>query len=79
MIFDNKREVKGKEYTEQTVKSITEEYYLSTSKDIQVGGSWGIREPQQKNGKYIWVRSKIVYSNPTSAVYTSPICMNIEK
>lgn len=54
MIFDNKREVKGKEYTEQTVKSITEEYYLSTSKDTQVGGSWGIREPQQKNGKYIY-------------------------
>lgn len=51
------------------IESITEEYYLSSSKTTQTGGSWVTNPPVWKNGWYIWTRSKIVYKNPTSTVY----------
>lgn len=56
------------------VESITEEYYLSTSKSSQTGGSWVTTPPIWSTGKYIWTRSKIVYKNPASTVYTTPVC-----
>lgn len=56
------------------VESITTEYYLSTSKTTQTGGSWVTTQPTWSTGKYLWTRSKIVYKNPTSTAYTSPIC-----
>ena len=56
------------------VTSITEEYYLSTSKTTQTGGSWTTTPPTWSNGKYIWTRSKIIYNNPTSTSYTTPVC-----
>lgn len=56
------------------IDSITEEYYLSTSKTSQNGGSWVTTPPTWQSGKYIWTRSKIVYKNPASIVYTEPIC-----
>lgn len=60
--------------TGQGVESITEEYYLSTSKTTQTGGSWTTTPPTWSKGKYIWTRSKIVYKNPNSTVYTTPVC-----
>ena len=60
--------------TGKGISSITEEYYLSTSKTTQTGGSWSTTAPTWSSGKYVWTRSKIVYSNPTSTVYTTPIC-----
>lgn len=56
------------------ISSITEEYYLSTSKTSQTGGSWTTTPPTWSSGKYVWTRSKIVYTNPSSTVYTTPIC-----
>lgn len=56
------------------ITSITEEYYLSTSKTTQTGGSWVTTPPTWSPGKYMWTRSKIVYKNPTSTAYTTPIC-----
>ena len=56
------------------ITSITEQYYLSTSKETPTGGSWVTTPPQWVAGKYIWTRSKIVYINPTSTEYTDPIC-----
>lgn len=56
------------------IESISEEYYLSTSKTTQEGGSWTTSPPTWSTGKYIWTRTKIVYKNPTSTVYTTPIC-----
>lgn len=35
---------------------------------------WSEAPPTWSTGKYIWTRSKIVYKNPTSVVYTTPIC-----
>lgn len=56
------------------VSSITEEYYLSTSKATQSGGDWVTTPPTWSSGKYVWTRSKIVYTNPDSTEYTTPIC-----
>lgn len=56
------------------ISSITEEFYLSTSKTSQTGGSWQTTPPAWSSGKYIWTRSKIVYTNPSSTVYTEPLC-----
>ena len=56
------------------ISSITEEFYLSTSKTSQTGGSWVTTPPTWVSGKYIWTRSKIVYTNPSSTVYTTPLC-----
>ena len=54
------------------VSSITEEYYLSTSKTAQTGGSWVTTPPTWSTGKYIWTRSKIVYTN-NAVTYTTAI------
>lgn len=56
------------------IASITEEYYLSTSKTEQTGGEWTTTPPTWESGKYIWTRSAIVWSNPTSTTYTTPVC-----
>lgn len=56
------------------ISSITEEFYLSTSKTAQSGGSWVTTPPTWSVGKYMWTRSKIVYTNPASTVYTTPLC-----
>ena len=65
---------KGATGTGTGVESITEEYYLSTSKSSQTGGSWSTTPPTWQTGKYIWTRSKIIYKNPTSTAYTTPVC-----
>ena len=56
------------------VASITAEYYLSTSKTTQTGGSWKTTPDTWVKGKYMWTRQKIVYKNPTSTSYTTPVC-----
>ena len=56
------------------IQSITEEYYLSTSKESPSGGSWVTTPPTWSAGKYMWTRKKTVYKNPESTVYTTPLC-----
>lgn len=56
------------------ISSITVEFYLSTSKTSQTGGSWTTTLPTWSPGKYLWTRQKIVYENPTSTKYTTPVC-----
>lgn len=56
------------------VKSIVEQYYLSSSPTSQTGGSWSTTRPTWKDGWYIWTRSVITYTNGTSTT-TSPICV----
>ena len=58
----------------QGISNITEQYYLSDSKTSQSGGSWSTSAPTWVNGKYMWSRSKIDWTNPTSTTYTTPIC-----
>lgn len=58
----------------RSIASMTVEFYLSTSKTTQTGGSWTTTLPDWVNGKYLWTRAKIVYENPTSTEYTTPVC-----
>lgn len=58
----------------QSVTSVTAEYYLSTSKTTQTGGSWVTTMPTWSSGKYLWIRNKIVYANPAKTEYTTPYC-----
>ena len=55
------------------ISSYTAEFYLSTSKSTQSGGSWTTTPPTWSNGKYIWTRYKIGYTNGSTA-YTTPNC-----
>jgi hypothetical protein len=54
------------------VTSIVEEYYLSTSSTTQTGGSWVTTVPTWADGKFMWTRSKITYTDSTSTT-TSPV------
>lgn len=56
------------------VASMTQQYYMSDSKATQTGGSWVESMPTWSNGKYLWTRYKVVYKNPASTVYTTPVC-----
>lgn len=56
------------------IKSVVEQYYKSTSNTTQTGGSWITTYPGWENGKYIWTRSVITYTDNTSTT-TTPICV----
>ena len=56
------------------VSSITEQYYLSTSATSQTGGSWSGTVPAWVDGRYMWTRSVITYTNGTSST-TNPKCV----
>lgn len=55
------------------INDVTIEFYLSTSKTSQTGGSWSTTRPEWERGKYLWTRNKITYTNSTSE-YTTPVC-----
>ena len=55
------------------ISSYTAEFYLSTSKTTQTGGSWTTTPPTWSSGKYLWTRYKIGYTNGSTA-YTTPHC-----
>lgn len=60
------------------VVSIVEQYYRSTSATSLSGGSWSTTYPGWSDGKYIWTRSIITYTNgdPTT---TTPVCVTGSK
>lgn len=60
------------------VKSIEERYYKSTSATFLSGGSWTTTYPGWENGKYIWTRSIITYTDTTSTT-TTAVCVTGEK
>lgn len=51
---------------------IMEEYYLSTSDKILLGGAWSETCPAWEKGKYIWTRSRCSWSDGTTT-YTTPV------
>ena len=57
------------------VKSLVDQYYLSTSNTTQTGGSWKETQDAWEEGKYIWTRTKIIWTND-SVTYTTPILAN---
>ena len=56
----------------QGIKSITEQYYLSTSEVEPTDGDWGNAQPAWSSGRYIWTRSFITWSDNTTST-TDPI------
>ncbi len=65
--------VKGdKGATGKGIKSIQDQYYLSTSNTTQTGGAWKNTQDAWKSGKYIWTRSHITWSDDTTTD-TTPI------
>ena len=56
------------------VSSITEQYYLSTSATALAGGTWGGTVPTWIDGRFMWTRSIIAYTNGTSST-TNPKCV----
>lgn len=57
--------------TGRGVKHAEPQYYLSTSKTELVGGEWSDTKPQVTNGKFIWTRYKILYTD-LHVGYTTP-------
>lgn len=51
------------------------EYYLSTSATELSGGTWQSTAPAITDGKYLWGRTKITYSNGQTA-YTGAYCIS---
>lgn len=45
------------------IQSVVEQYYLSTSPSSEVGGSWVETSPPWEEGKYIFTRNKITYTD----------------
>lgn len=60
------------------VKSIVEQYYLSSSATSLLNGSWSTTRPAWKDKWYIWTRSVITYTNGTSTT-TAAICVTGSK
>lgn len=58
-----------------SVTATTVEYYLSTSETELSGGSWQPTAPTITDGKYLWSRTKITYSNGKTA-YTGAYCIS---
>lgn len=60
--------------TGKGVSSIVEQYYKSTSATALSGGAWSTTYPGWENGKYIWTRSVITYTDKNTAT-TTPVCV----
>lgn len=60
------------------VKSIVEQYYKSASATSLSGGSWSATYPGWENGKYIWTRSIITYTD-NSTTTTTAVCVTGQK
>ena len=58
-----------------SVTATTVEYYLSASETELSGGTWQSTAPAITDGKYLWGRTKITYSNGKTA-YTGAYCIS---
>lgn len=73
--IDGKNGADGKDGKDGVgVFSITEQYYLSTSATALAGGTWTGTVPTWVDGRFMWTRSVITYTNGTT-VNTNPKCV----
>ncbi|MDE7069752.1 MAG: hypothetical protein K2O63_04445, partial [Alistipes sp.] len=56
-----------------SIRTITEQYYLSTSRFAPEGGAWSDTRPEWIAGRFYWTRSKITYTDD-SVEYAGEIC-----
>ena len=52
---------------EKAVKQVDVEYYLSTSSEAAIGGTWSTIAPAWESGKYMWSRTKVTYIDDTTS------------
>lgn len=57
------------------VKNIDTQFYLSTSDSELAGGEWLNASPEWEEGKYLWLRSIVTYTD-SSTTTTTPYCDN---
>lgn len=57
-----------------SVSGVEALYYLSTSNTTQTGGNWNTTVPAWADGKYMWTKTRTVFSNGT-ALETDPVCI----
>lgn len=57
----------------QSLIASTPQWYLSTSDTTPTGGNWKDTMPTVTEGRYIWIRYKNEWANPTSTTYTTPV------
>ncbi len=62
---------------EKSLKSVTNEYYISTSITELIDGSWSITVPKPETNKYIWRREKSEFVDG-SITYGDPVCLTNE-
>lgn len=56
------------------VKSVSPQWYLSTSNQDRTGGTWLDYKPDYVRGRYYWTRSKIVYdTTPETSSNSAPV------
>ena len=65
------------EFTTTAIKTIQEEYYLSTSRTELIGGKWQTTPPTPSTNTYIWTRTQFIYDDGTE-VTTDPISVSGE-
>lgn len=58
--------------TGKGIKSVVEQYYLSTSNTSQAGGSWKNTQDAWASGRYVWIRQFITWTD-NSTTYTTPV------
>ena len=56
----------------QSLTKSTPQWYASTSKTSQTGGSWVESMPTIDASHYLWLRYKLDWENPTATTYTTP-------
>ena len=56
------------------VTSVDVQYYSSTSNTSLAGGNWTTTPPEWENGRYIWSKTVITYTNGTTEE-TQPVCI----
>ena len=56
------------------IKTIQEQYYLSTSQTTLIDGSWQTTAPKWETGKFIWTKTVFTYTNDMMEE-TTPICV----
>ena len=66
-----------KSEVEKTLKSVTNEYYISTSNTELIDGSWSTTVPTPQVNKYIWRRERSEFVDG-SITYGDPICLTNE-
>lgn len=58
--------------TGKGIKSVQDQYYLSTSNTKQTDGAWKNTQDEWQEGYYIWTRSFITWTDNTTS-YTTPV------